>query len=122
MSERAKAYHYDCKRWWKAGEQKRFMPLCSIHGAVREAEMQRQQAPSGLKLGSSQHERGWKARLRASNYPPPLGAGLPHTKIVKTNDNSIQINDTTNNCHTPKLLKQMTTTFKSMTPPIIVTH
>ena len=35
MSERAKAYHYDCKRWWKAGEQKRFMPLCSIHGAVK---------------------------------------------------------------------------------------
>jgi len=35
MFERAKAYHYDCKRWWKAGEQKRFMALCSIHGAVK---------------------------------------------------------------------------------------
>ena len=83
--------------------------------------MQRQQALSGLELGSSQYERGRKARLRASNYPP-FGAGLSHTKIVKTNDNSIQINDTTNNCHTLKLLKQMTTAFKSMTLPIIVTH
>ena len=84
--------------------------------------MQRQQAPSGLELGSSQHKRGWKARLRASNYPP-LGTGLSHTKIVKTNDNSIQINDTTNNCHTLRLLKQMTTSFnKSMTLPVIATH
>ena len=62
--------------------------------------MQRQQAPSGLELGSSQHERGRKARLRASNYPP-----------------------LEQDCHTPKLLKQMTTSFnKSMTPPIIVTR
>ena len=83
--------------------------------------MQRQQAPSGLELGSSQHERGRKARLRASNSPP-FGAGLSHTKIVKTNDNSIQINDTTNNCHALRSLKQMTTVFKSMTLPIIVTR
>ena len=61
--------------------------------------MQRQQAPSGLELGSSQHERGRKARLRASNYPP-----------------------LDQDCHTPKLLKQMTTAFKSMTLPIIVTR
>ena len=105
--------------------------------------MQRQQAPSGLKLGSSQYERGRKARLRASNYPPLerdchtlkllkqiitafKSMKLPiivHTKIIKAIDNSIQINDTTNNCHTLRLLKQMTTSFnKSMTPPIIVTH
>ena len=83
--------------------------------------MQRQLASSGLKLGSSQHEKERKARLRASNYHP-VGAGLSHTKIVKTNNNSIQINDTTNNCHTLRSLKQMITAFKSMTPPIIVTH
>ena len=35
MSERAKSHHYDCKRWWKDREQKCFMPLCSIHGAVK---------------------------------------------------------------------------------------
>ena len=35
MPEREKSHHYDCKRWWKAGEQKCFMPLCSIHGAVK---------------------------------------------------------------------------------------
>ena len=83
--------------------------------------MQRQQVPSGLELSSSQHKRGRKARPRASNYHP-VGAGLSHTKIVKTNNNSIQINETTNNCHMLRLLKQMTTAFKSMTLPIIVTR